>query len=58
MTDDRNKKGAPNTAEVSVNWEGLRRFLGWQGSINELKRVELDRPEGAPQPKQRAAADD
>lgn len=56
MTDNGNKKDAPTTAEVSVNWEGLKRFLGWQGSITELKRVELDRPEVATQPKQRAAS--
>lgn len=27
-----------------MNWEGLKRFLGWQGSISELKQVELDHP--------------
>lgn len=43
MTDNGNKKDAPTTAEVSVNWEGLKRFLGWQGSIADLKRVQLDR---------------
>lgn len=32
---------------VSVNWEGLKRFLGWQGSIADLKRLELDRGDGA-----------
>lgn len=44
MSDDRSNKSSNGTGEVSVNWEGLKRFLGWQGSINELKRVELDRP--------------
>ena len=44
MTDDRNKKDS-STAEVSVNWEGLKRFLGWEGSITELKRIQLDRPD-------------
>jgi hypothetical protein len=53
MTDDGNKKD-PTTAEVSVNWEGLKRFLGWEGSIAELKRVELDRPD-VPMLKKRAA---
>lgn len=36
------KKDTPTTTEVAVNWEGLKRFMGWQGSITELKRVELD----------------
>jgi hypothetical protein len=48
---DNGKKVSPTTAEVSVNWEGLKRFLGWQGSITELKRVELDRAEALTQPK-------
>lgn len=42
MSDDDRK--APTTTEVSVNWEGLKRFMGWQGSINELKKLELDQP--------------
>lgn len=46
--DDNHTKDAPSTAEVSVNWEGLKRFMGWQGSINELKKVELDQPAPAP----------
>jgi hypothetical protein len=33
-----------STTVVSVNWEGLKRFLGWEGSISDLKQVELDRP--------------
>lgn len=37
-----NKKDTPTTTEVAVNWEGLKRFMGWQGSITDLKRVELD----------------
>ena len=45
MSDDRNDKDRPTTAEVSVNWDGLVRFLGWQGTIPELKRVELDQPD-------------
>ena len=57
MSDNGNKKDAPTTAEVSVNWEGLKRFLGWQGSITELKRVELDRPEVTAQPKRAASGD-
>ena len=38
------KPAAPTTTEVEVNWEGLKRFLGWQGSINDLKKIELDQP--------------
>jgi hypothetical protein len=45
MTDNGNKKCVPTTTEVSVNWEGLKRFIGWQGTIAELKKIELDRPE-------------
>jgi hypothetical protein len=48
------KKDAPTTNEVSVNWEGLARFLGWQGSISDLKRVELDRTDIAPSASARA----
>jgi hypothetical protein len=44
MSDNDKKKDAPTTTEVSVNWEGLKRFMGWQGSINELKKVQLDEP--------------
>lgn len=43
MTNNGNKRDVPTTAEVSVNWEGLKRFLGWQGSIADLKKIELDR---------------
>ena len=45
--DDVTKKLTPTTSEVSVNWEGLKRFLGWQGSLTDLKKVKLDRPESA-----------
>jgi len=55
MTDSSNKKDAPTTTEVSVNWEGLKRFLGWQGSINDLKQIELDRPVLATQTKRAAS---
>jgi len=48
MTDDA-KKDLPTTTEVSVNWEGLKRFLGWRGTTTELKKVELDRS-GEPLP--------
>ena len=41
MSDETKKKAT--TKIVSVNWEGLKRFLGWQGSIAELKRLQLDR---------------
>jgi hypothetical protein len=51
MSDNANNKHVGTTTEVSVNWEGLKRFLGWQGSITELKQVELDRPEVASQTK-------
>lgn len=44
MTENGTKKDAPTTTEVTVNWEGLKRFLGWQGSIHELKKIELDHP--------------
>jgi hypothetical protein len=46
MSHNGNKKDTLTTAVVSVNWEGLKRFLGWEGSISELKQVELDRPIG------------
>jgi hypothetical protein len=55
MTDNGNKKDSPTTTEVSVNWEGLKRFLGWQGSTGELKQVELDRPVLTTQPKHAAS---
>jgi hypothetical protein len=57
MTENSNKKDAPTTTEVSVNWEGLKRFLGWQGSISELKQVELDRPVLATQTKRAASGE-
>jgi len=45
---DANKKDVPTTTEVTVNWNGLARFLGWQRSVDELKRVELESPTEAP----------
>jgi hypothetical protein len=48
MSDARDKKDVPTTTEVTVNWNGLKRFLGWQGSIHELKRVELESPTTGP----------
>ena len=50
MSDANGKKDAPSTTEVSVNWEGLKRFLGWEGSIDELKKLELDQPVPATTP--------
>jgi hypothetical protein len=44
MSNDADKKDIPTTAVVTVNWEGLARLLGWQGSIADLKQVELDGP--------------
>jgi len=38
------KSDAPPATEVEVNWEGLKRFMGWEGSINDLKKVVLDQP--------------
>lgn len=38
------KQDPPASTEVEVNWEGLKRFLGWEGSIKDLKKVELDQP--------------
>ncbi len=38
------KKDVPTTTEVTVNWNGLARFLGWSRSVDELKRVELESP--------------
>ena len=39
---DQSKKDVPTTAEVTVNWNGLARFLGWRRSVDELKRVQLE----------------
>lgn len=44
MSQNANRKETPTVTEVSVNYDGLKRFLGWQGSITELKKVELDSP--------------
>ena len=44
MSQNASKKDVPTVTEVSVNYVGLKRFLGWHGSISELKKVELDRP--------------
>lgn len=32
---------APTTKAVSINWEGLKQYLGWEGTIEELKRRKL-----------------
>lgn len=36
-----NETKKPTTLIVEVNWEGLKRFLGWKGTIEDLKRLEL-----------------
>ncbi len=56
MTDNGNKK-VPTTTEVSVNWDGLKRFLGWQGSIADLKKVDLERPVVVGAPKRVASGE-
>lgn len=55
MSEDSNKNDAPTTTEVSVNWEGLKRFLGWPGTIDELKKLELDHPVVAGEPERTAS---
>ena len=52
---DENKKDVPTTTEVTVNWNGLARFLGWERSVDELKRVALDAPNA---PARRTGSDD
>lgn len=52
---DENKKDVPTTTEVTVNWNGLARFLGWRRSVDELKRVDLDAPNA---PVRRTGSDD
>lgn len=42
MSQNAKLKTVPSVAEVSVNYAGLKRFLGWSGSISDLKKVELD----------------
>ncbi len=32
------------TRQVLVNWNGLKTFLGWEGTVDELKRARLDLP--------------
>jgi hypothetical protein len=32
-----------NSLEVRVNWDGLRRFLKFQGTIDEMRRLEVPR---------------
>lgn len=50
------KKDVPTTTEVTVNWNGLARFLGWNRSVDELKRVELESPSS--EPARRTGSDD
>ncbi|MGE0397105.1 MAG: hypothetical protein AB7T06_10330 [Kofleriaceae bacterium] len=53
---DETKKDVPTTTEVTVNWNGLARFLGWQRSVDELKRIELESPTASPS--RRTGSDD
>ena len=39
MSDEKTNK--PTAKIVLINWEGLKRFLGWKGTIEELKLVKL-----------------
>lgn len=59
IDDDAPASTPPTTAVVSINWEGLKRFLGWQGTTAELRQLELERPRaaapGAPAPRAVAA---
>lgn len=45
MSANAKTKHVPTTVEVSVNWEGLKRFMRWEGSIAELKKLELEQPD-------------
>ena len=36
-----NEADKPTTKVVSINWEGLKRFLGWKGATEDLKRRKL-----------------
>ena len=47
IDDDAPASTPPTTAVVSINWEGLKRFLGWQGTTAELRQLELERPRAA-----------
>jgi hypothetical protein len=39
-----NQNGADaSSLEVRVNWEGLRKFLKFQGTIEEMRRLEVPR---------------
>ena len=35
---------------VWINWEGIARMLGWTGSIEELKKLRIERPSTKPHP--------
>lgn len=48
MKDDDSNTKLPTTTVVTINWEGLKRFLNWQGSISELKKLELERSDLPP----------
>jgi hypothetical protein len=32
-----------SSLEVRINWDGLRRFLKFEGSVDEMRRLEVPR---------------
>jgi hypothetical protein len=35
---------------IWINWEGIARMLGWTGSIEDLKKLRIERPATKPSP--------
>ena len=43
MKDTKQNSHDSGSLEVRINWDGLRRFLKFEGSVDELRRLEVPR---------------
>jgi hypothetical protein len=43
MKDTKQIPDDTGSLEVRINWDGLRRFLKFEGSVDEMRRLEVPR---------------
>ena len=43
MKDHKQHPNETGSLEVRINWDGLRRFLKFEGSLDEMRRLEVPR---------------
>jgi hypothetical protein len=43
VKDPKQNPADTGSLEVRINWDGLRRFLKFEGSVDEMRRLEVPR---------------